>query len=159
MRLSLHAFLLGAVVSLAACGSSGETTAPETPETATFAPVLNVNLEAMIKTASGLFYKDSVVGTGADALRLHELSVNYTGWLTNGTKFDSSFNPGRTVFTFTPGVTSVIAGWTEGVVGMKVGGWRKLVIPSALAYGPAGSPPDIPPNAVLVFNVQLVSAK
>jgi len=156
MRLS--SILAAALIAALACGSDSPS-APITIETTTFAPALNVNLGGMIKTASGLFYKDSVVGTGNTAARGSAVTVNYTGWLADGTKFDSSFDPGRAPIPVTVGTGGVIAGWDEGLVGMKVGGWRKLVIPPALGYGAAGSAPKIPGNAVLVFNVQLVTSK
>jgi peptidylprolyl isomerase len=82
--------------------------------------------------------------------------VNYTGWLMNGTKFDSSRDPGRTPFEFTLGKGEVIKGWDEGLATMKVGGRRQLIIPANLAYGTAGSG-SIPPNSDLVFDVELLS--
>ncbi|HEY7779163.1 MAG TPA: FKBP-type peptidyl-prolyl cis-trans isomerase [Ktedonobacterales bacterium] len=105
-----------------------------------------------------LQYVDSKVGTGAAVKAGDTVTVNYTGWLTNGTKFDSSLNPGRTPFqVVNVGQAQVIPGWNEGLIGMKVGGTRRLVIPGALGYGAAGSPPTIPPNATLVFDVSVVS--
>jgi FKBP-type peptidyl-prolyl cis-trans isomerase len=157
MRLS--SLLAAVLIATLACGSDNPTT-PVTVETTTFAPALNVNLQGMIKTASGLFYKDSVVGSGSTAGLGSAVTVNYTGWLADGTKFDSSFDPGHAPYAFTIGPSAtVIAGWNEGLVGMKVGGWRKLVIPPELGYGGAGNAPSIPGNAVLVFNVQLVTSK
>ena len=154
----LTSILAAVMIAALACGSDS-TTAPVTVETTTFAPVLNVNLGGMIKTASGLFYKDSVVGTGSTSGRGSAVTVNYTGWLPDGTKFDSSLDPGKAPISLTVGTGAVIPGWDEGLVGMKVGGWRKLVIPPELAYGVAGKAPAIPGNAVLVFNVQLVTSK
>ncbi len=122
----------------------------------TFSPALGINPPAMTKTASGLYYVDEVVGTGASAQSGKKVSVHYTGWLANGTKFDSSVDRGQP-FGFTPGVGMVIAGWDEGVVGMKVGGTRKLVIPPSLGYGTRGTGP-IPAGSVLIFTVQLLSA-
>lgn len=122
----------------------------------TFAPALGVDLSNMMQTASGLYFEDETVGTGATAQALKPVTVHYTGWLPNGTKFDSSVDRGQP-FAFTPGVGMVISGWDEGVVGMKVGGTRKLVIPPSLGYGSRGIGP-IPPNSVLVFTVQLLSA-
>jgi FKBP-type peptidyl-prolyl cis-trans isomerase FkpA len=86
------------------------------------------------------------------------VEVHYTGWLTNGTKFDSSRDRGEP-FPFTLGTSRVIQGWHEGVAGMKVGGKRKLLIPPALAYGAEGRPPVIPPNAELIFEVELLKIK
>lgn len=110
-----------------------------------------------VTTASGLSYEDLVTGTGAVASPGSMVSVHYTGWLTDGTKFDSSVDRGQP-FDFQLGAGSVIKGWDEGVAGMKVGGKRKLVIPSDLAYGPSGRG-SIPPNAVLVFDVELLAVK
>ncbi|MBI4723426.1 MAG: FKBP-type peptidyl-prolyl cis-trans isomerase [Candidatus Stahlbacteria bacterium] len=109
-----------------------------------------------VTTASGLKYVDLVTGTGAEAKPGMSVSVHYTGWLTNGTKFDSSKDRG-TPFTFGLGAGQVIKGWDEGVAGMKVGGKRKLTIPSELGYGTRGAGADIPPNSVLIFEVELLS--
>jgi peptidylprolyl isomerase len=109
----------------------------------------------------GLKYIDLKVGTGAVARSSQNVTVQYTGWLIDGTEFDSSRTSGRTPFTFQLGQGNVIPGWDEGVPGMKVGGKRKLIIPSDLAYGPSGqTDPNtgavvIPPSATLVFEVEL----
>ena len=96
------------------------------------------------------------VGSGREAQTGQPVQVHYTGWLTDGKKFDSSHDRGKP-FAFTLGKGMVIKGWDEGVVGMKVGGKRKLTIPSHLAYGDRGFPGAIPPGATLVFEVELVS--
>ena len=109
----------------------------------------------MITTDSGLKYMDTVIGTGVSPQKGQTCSVHYTGWLTSGKKFDSSI--GKAPFQVTPlGSAPVIKGWNEGVVGMKVGGKRQLRIPPDLAYGAGGYPGVIPPNATLIFDVQLV---
>ena len=100
-------------------------------------------------------YLDLVEGKGETVKRGDEVEVHYTGWLTSGKKFDSSLDRGRP-FPLVLGVSQVIQGWHEGIIGMKVGGKRKLFIPSALAYGPAGRPPVIPPNAKLIFEIELL---
>ncbi len=111
-----------------------------------------------VKTASGLQYWDIKVGTGAEAKNGSHVTVHYTGWLTTGKKFDSSVDAG-TPYDFTIGRGEVIKGWDEGVAGMKVGGKRQLRIPPDLAYGAQGHPPQIPQNATLIFDVQLLSVK
>ena len=106
-------------------------------------------------TASGLVFEELTVGSGNTATAGQKVSVHYTGWLTNGTKFDSSKDRGEP-FVFPLGKGHVIRGWDEGVAGMKVGGKRKLMIPAKLAYGARGAGDDIPPNADLVFEVELL---
>lgn len=117
-----------------------------------------LNGENMITTASGLKYEDLKVGSGAEAVAGKTVSVHYTGWLEDGTKFDSSVDRGEP-FSFRLGAGGVIAGWDEGVAGMKVGGKRRLVIPSALGYGTRGAGGVIPPNATLIFEVELLSVQ
>jgi peptidylprolyl isomerase len=105
--------------------------------------------------ASGLQYWEIVVGTGATAVSGKPVSVHYTGWLTSGEKFDSSLDRGKP-FVFTLGAGEVIRGWDEGVAGMKAGGKRQLRIPPALGYGDSGAGGAIPPNATLIFDVELL---
>jgi len=115
-----------------------------------------------VTTASGLKYTDETVGTGATAEKGKEVSVHYTGWLDEagkkGKKFDSSRDRGEP-FEFDLGAGMVIAGWDEGVAGMKVGGKRTLVIPSSLGYGASGAGGVIPPNATLIFDVELLGVQ
>jgi FKBP-type peptidyl-prolyl cis-trans isomerase len=110
------------------------------------------------KTADGLEYWDIKIGTGAVAQAGQAVKVNYTGWFTNGKKFDSSI--GRGPYEVKPlGTAPVIKGWNEGIVGMKVGGKRQLRIPPDLAYGEKGYPGVIPANSTLIFDVQLLSVQ
>ncbi len=108
-----------------------------------------------VTTSSGLKYQVLTPGTGAEARPGQQVTVHYTGWLTNGTKFDSSVDR-NDPFRFNLGGRQVIAGWDEGVAGMKVGEKRKLTIPADLGYGSRGAGGVIPPNATLVFDVELL---
>jgi FKBP-type peptidyl-prolyl cis-trans isomerase FkpA len=111
----------------------------------------------MYTAPSGLEYKDLKMGTGESATRGDRVVVHYTGWLTDGKQFDSSLD--GEPFSFKLGVGEVIAGWDEGLAGMMVGGKRKLRIPPALGYGRKGSLPGIPPNAELIFEVELLEVQ
>jgi FKBP-type peptidyl-prolyl cis-trans isomerase len=111
-----------------------------------------------VKTASGLQYWDIKAGTGATAAKGQQVRVHYTGWLANGTKFDSSVDRGQP-FVFPLGAGRVIKGWDEGVAGMKVGGKRQLRIPPELGYGAQGAGGVIPPNAILIFDVELLATQ
>ncbi|MEK6299935.1 MAG: FKBP-type peptidyl-prolyl cis-trans isomerase [Acidobacteriota bacterium] len=111
-----------------------------------------------VTTASGLKYIDEVVGKGESPSPGKMVTVHYTGWLEDGTKFESSLDRGQP-FEFRLGVDPIIKGWSEGLMTMKVGGKRKLIIPSNLGYGPPGSPPKIPPDANLVFEIELLAVK
>jgi len=109
-------------------------------------------------TSSGLIIEEVIVGAGAEAAAGQEVTVHYTGWLTDGKKFDSSKDRDDP-FVFPLGAGRVIKGWDEGVQGMKVGGTRKLTIPPALGYGARGAGGAIPPNATLVFEVELLATE
>ena len=111
-----------------------------------------------VSTASGLKYTDSVVGEGEFPQKGSKVTVHYSGYLTDGKKFDSSVDRNQP-FQFVLGVGQVIKGWDEGVATMKVGGKRKLVIPPQLGYGARGAGNVIPPNAELVFDVELLGVK
>ena len=104
---------------------------------------------------SGLEIEDQIVGEGEEAVAGQTVEVHYTGWLTDGAKFDSSHDREQT-FSFKLGAGQVIAGWDQGVAGMKIGGARKLTIPPELGYGERGAGGVIPPNATLVFKVELI---
>jgi len=109
----------------------------------------------VIKTASGLQYEELVIGPGAVAMAGQNITAHYHGTLTNGNVFDSSVTRGDP-FKFKLGVGQVIAGWDEGIAGMKVGGKRRLTIPPELGYGARGAGGVIPPNATLIFDVELL---
>jgi FKBP-type peptidyl-prolyl cis-trans isomerase FkpA len=143
-------------VGLISCGGSADR--GSTSAKGGFSASLGVDTAAMTKTPSGLRYQEVTAGQGKAATPGQTVSVHYTGWLPNGEKFDSSRDRNEP-FGFTLGAGEVIAGWDEGVAGMKVGGRRKLVIPADLAYGTAGAPPDIPPGATLVFDVELLDVR
>ena len=121
-------------------------------------PGLDMSMRDPITTETGLIYEDSVLGTGALAKAGKYVAVHYTGWLTTGEKFDSSKDRGEP-FSFPLGGRRVIAGWDEGVAGMKVGGTRKLIIPPELGYGQRGAGGVIPPGATLVFVVDLLDVQ
>jgi FKBP-type peptidyl-prolyl cis-trans isomerase len=133
-----------AVVVLAACSSAPSTTGGGTTANAT-----------EVSMPDGLRYTDEQIGTGAEATTGKTAVVHYTGWLMDGSKFDSSVDRNQP-FSFPLGAGQVIKGWDEGVVGMKVGGKRTLIVPPALGYGARGAGNVIPPNATLKFEVQLL---
>ena len=114
---------------------------------------------AEVTTASGLKYTDVVEGTGPTPQLGQKVAVHYTGTLVNGKQFDSSRTPGRQPLVFELGTKNIIKGWNEGIATMKVGGKRKLIVPPDLGYGARGNPPDIPGNATLLFDVELMSVQ
>jgi peptidylprolyl isomerase len=173
--------LVGIVAGLAGCGSSkapgvvqapsgsstGSTAAATTPATPTTAattpkPPSPLSKKPVVSVPAGpspnkLVVKDLITGTGQAAKTGSKVTVNYVGVLYNGGKeFDSSWKTGQPFAPFQLGQGSVIPGWDQGLVGMKVGGRRELIIPPSLGYGKTGSPPTIPPNATLVFVVDLL---
>jgi FKBP-type peptidyl-prolyl cis-trans isomerase len=131
------------------------------PPTATAGPVKPPTLtEAPVTLADGLQYIDVQKGCGTVAKSGSSVSLEYTGWLqSSGKKFDSSYDRSGSPLTLVLGQGQVIKGFDEGLLGMQQGGTRRLIIPAALAYGTAGSPPTIPANAVLIFDIQMLSVK
>lgn len=117
-----------------------------------------INMNDFQTTPTGLKIHDEAIGTGAEVKSGDTVTVNYAGYLENGTKFDSSFDR-NAPFTTQIGVGQVIKGWDEGIVGMKVGGKRRLIIPSDLGYGAQGAGASIPPNSTLIFDVELLDVK
>lgn len=121
-----------------------------------YAPELGVDLSTMAKLPSGLYMKDIAVGEGDIVVNGNKVQVRYTGWLPNGAQFDSN-RDSQEPLSFFVGNGDVIKGWEEGLLGMRRGGRRMLVIPPDLAYGDRGLPGVIPPNSTLVFDVTLVA--
>ena len=155
VRLRRRALALAPLL-FTACLSGTDSGSPSDPATETYAPTLGVNIAQMTKISNALYYQDLIVGTGVTAASGKSLSVNYTGWLVDGTQFDTSI--GKAPISFTLGVGTVIPGWDLGLLGMRVGGKRRLVIGSDLAYGSGGFG-VIRPNSTLVFDVQLLSVQ
>lgn len=125
-------------------------TGPASIERARFAASLGINLANFTRTSSGLYYEDIAPGTGEPAASGQSVRVAYTGWLTNGTQFDSG------EFAFLLGAGQVVPGFDEGVQGMRVGGIRRIIIPPELGYGNRGSGP-VPPNAIMIFRIEVLS--
>lgn len=157
---TVRVLIAGALVVIgSACGSgspSGTVTAAPQPisgdiERTSFDAALNVHLDSMTKRASGLYVQDMVVGTGGVATRGRTVVVRYVGWLPNAKQFDSG------ELTVTLGTFKTIPAWEEGLLGMRVGGKRRLVVPPNLGYGSRGAGDAIPPNSVLVFDMELTA--
>ena len=153
MKLS-RLLCVAALLAVSACTPEMAVAPAVSIESAAFASSLGINLANFSKSSTGLYSQDVTAGGGAAAVSGNHLTVHYTGDYTRGTTFDTSI--GKTAFGFTLGAGSVIKGWDEGLVGMKVGGTRKLIVPPSLGCG-AGVYNGIPANSILVFQVQLVS--
>ena len=151
-------FVLVAVIALTTCSSEAEEPAEEPvaePVEQAPEPTAEETPAAQAEEVTGLEIEDVVIGEGAEAVPGSAVSVHYTGWLTDETKFDSSVDRGQP-FQFTLGQGMVIKGWDEGVAGMKVGGKRRLTIPPEMGYGDQGAGGVIPPGATLIFEVELL---
>jgi FKBP-type peptidyl-prolyl cis-trans isomerase FkpA len=165
MKLTLSLFgrsplVAGAVtiLVLSGCGGSSAPAALPTPAASqrdpseigrtVFDPSLNIHLDSMSRRASGLYVQDIVTGTGPFAARGRSVVVHYTGWLPNGKQFETS------EITVTLGSNKTIRAWEEGLLGMRVGGKRRLVVPPNLGYGSKGAGEAIPPNSVLIFDLE-----
>ena len=153
MRTFATRIALALPLALAACSGP---VAVATVESTQFNPVLKVDLQSSTRLPNGEYYRDLVAGSGAAITVGQTLGVHYTGWLADGTKFDS--NAGAAPLVFKLGAGQVIVGWDQGFAGAHAGGTRQLIIPPGLAYGTTGSG-SIPPSAVLVFTVQIDSAQ
>ena len=153
-RPAVLAALLGLAVTAAACGSTEPQSVPI--EQTKFADTLHVDLARSSRLASGMYVRDSVMGTGAVVAAGQTVSVRYIGYLANGSSFDDNAPP-KPLFIFKLGSGAVIPGFDIGLQGMKVGGRRQLIIPPELGYGASGAR-SIPPYAVLVFIVDMISA-
>lgn len=154
-----QAALMVACLIVSACADRGaEDLSEDSFADVQFNPSLDIDLPRMSRSPTGLYFEDLEQGSGELAEAGRDVVVHYTGWLPSGQEFDSSHDRGEP-YVFLLGTGDVIQGWHEGVAGMKVGGRRKLVIPPELAYGEAGRPGAIPPNATLVFDVELLDVR
>lgn len=157
----MRRWFCGMLMMLAACSSAapaaGVQAPAAAPEAVTFAPSLEVDLAAMQRLSSGVYVRDIRVGEGPGIVRGDQVAVRYAGWLPDGTMFDAIVPP-ATPREFRLGDREVIRGWDSGMVGMKAGGQRQIVVPPSLGYG-ARRVDKIPPNSTLVFLVELVSVR
>ncbi len=161
--MTVRAPMVAALIALAGLSACGDDTLPTPTPTPVVCPTATTVVKGadnfcdqvtLTKDANGLQHGDFVVGIGTAAQSGDDLTVNYTGWLSSGKEFDSS--RGKQAFSLSLGSGGVIKGWDLGIVGMKVGGKRRLVIPADLAYGNQDKG-DIPPNSVLVFDIELLT--
>lgn len=155
-RYLIITLMLVALVSAAGCTSAKDEPASEPAAPIETPTVQSFPAPGVVADVTELQIEDLALGTGTEATTGTVVTVHYTGWLTDGTKFDSSVDSGQP-FEFTLGAGYVIPGWDVGVAGMKVGGYRRLTIPSDMGYGAAGAGGVIPPNATLVFDVELLA--
>ena len=156
MNHKLWSLGVASVLLMAGCLTDTSLFEPDI-ETTTFAPSLGVDLTLSTRMSSGLWIRDIRVGTGPLVAEGQLLQVRFTGWIPDGTKFDET-TIGGPAFAFTLGAGQVIRGWDQGVAGMRIGGLRQLIIPPSLAFG-SNTVGLIPPNSIVVFNIDLVSAQ
>jgi len=156
MKLRVTFAALGTVAFLGSAALAAETTSTVGASAAVTTSSTSLTEPKVITLPSGTQYEDLVVGTGKEATKGSNATVHYTGTLTNGQKFDSSKDRGVPFTVRNLGNAPVIQGWNEGLVGMKVGGKRRLTIPPSAGYGKRGAPPVIPPDATLIFEVELL---
>jgi FKBP-type peptidyl-prolyl cis-trans isomerase len=154
-------FIFPGILPFGSSTQSDQTASEDTPitNTQTSTTTMPMPTDTSTPTPTQLEMTDQVVGTGATAAAGDTVTVNYVGSLTNGTVFDASANHGTSGFTFTLGAGQVIQGWDQGILGMKVGGKRTLVIPPSLAYGDQAVGNIIPANATLIFQVELLNVQ
>jgi peptidylprolyl isomerase len=150
----LRALLCALPLLAAGCADASGPGDPDLAQV-TFAPALGVDISTMTRVGDGVYVKDIVVGPGADVSVTKVIGTRYSGWLADGTAVENNL-AAAAPYSLVIGQSQVIAGWKQGIPGMKVGGKRLLVIPPSLAYGAQGRGP-VPPNAVLVFQVEVVS--
>lgn len=153
----MHRFLYLPLLLVATACSTGGTSTAMAPESIAFAPSLGVDVAAMERLRDGVLVRDLVVGSGPSVRRGSRVGVHFAGFLPDGTQFDAAAPPNPPV-EFVLGAGGVIRGWQTGIVGMRVGGQRQLVVPASEAYG-TQSVGRVPPNATLVFVIKLVSAR
>jgi peptidylprolyl isomerase len=149
------AALVACIGTSAGCGMSASTSS-------THSTTQTKKMSDTVTTSTGLQYEDTKIGTGATPAKGQTVTANYTGMLTDGKKFDSSVDPAFghvSPFEFQVGMHQVIKGWDEGFSTMKVGGTRRLIIPANLGYGAQGAGAAIPPNATLIFDVELLGVR
>jgi len=151
---------VAALALLAACDLSTAPNVPDPidPANDSYASSLGIDIASMTKLPNGVYMKDKVVGTGTAAATADSVKVNYTGWLPNGTLFDTSKQSGRTPLEFVIGKQIYIPAFEDAVIGMKEGGTRLIIIPTGLAYGPQGRPgAGIPANTNLIFQIEYIA--
>jgi FKBP-type peptidyl-prolyl cis-trans isomerase len=153
---AITTYSIAVVLAMVGCTSSEPADRPSNPATDSYAASLGINMSQFTKLSDDILYRDLSVGTGTVAAPGMTIRVTYTGWLPNGNEFES--NEGESPFQFTLGTGLVVQGWDQGIVGMRAGGKRRLLIGSGAGYGRTGKG-DIPPNTTMIFDITLLSAQ